>query len=148
MYSERYGDLRDVAAHTDGACHLCHQPVDLALYGPTGAFGDDTANVDHLIPQSFGGDDELENLRIAHGTCNSIRGIRHVHEARLELAGTVRAPMSSGEKTTWSVGGGTLAALIAGYAFGEPMPDGSRKFNGGAAIVGGLALGMLLRAAL
>lgn len=148
MYSDRYGDLRDVAAHTDGACHLCHEPVDLALYGRTGAFGDDTATVDHLIPQSAGGDDHLDNLRIAHGTCNSIRGTRAVDDVRLELAGTATAPMSSGEKTTWSLSGGALAALIAGYAFGEPMPDGSRSFNTGAAVLAGLTVGVGVRAAL
>lgn len=148
MYSERYGDLRDVAAHTDGACHLCHQPADLALYGPTGAYGYDTVTVDHLIPQSHGGDDHLDNLRIAHGTCNSFRGTREVEDARMELAGTARPPMSSSEKTAWSVGAGGVIAVAAGHIFAQPTADGGRQFNGGAALCVGLLALAVTRAAL
>ena len=148
MLSARYGDLHDVAAHTDGVCHLCLEPVDLALYGPTGFFGVETVTVDHVRPQSVGGGDHLENLRLAHGTCNSRRGTRDVELARLELAGTTSAPMSSGEKTAWSVGGGAALAIGAGYAFAKEMPDGSRQFNGEAAILTGALATLLLRFAL
>ncbi|MCQ9177218.1 HNH endonuclease [Corynebacterium amycolatum] len=47
---ERYGDT----------CHLC---------GRAGA-----TTADHLLPRSKGGDNSLENLRPAHGQCNSRRG--------------------------------------------------------------------------
>lgn len=148
MLSPRYGDLRKVAAHTDGDCNLCLRPADLAFYGPTGSYGRDTVTIDHVIPQSDGGGDELENLRLAHGTCNSSRGTRDVEVARYELAGTYDGPMSSGEKTAWSVGGGAVAALGAGYAFGREMPDGTRQFNGEAALLAGLLASVLLRATL
>ncbi|MFO0570169.1 MAG: HNH endonuclease signature motif containing protein [Polyangiaceae bacterium] len=148
MLSTRYGDLREVSAHTDGDCHLCLQEVDLGLYGPTGYFGAETVTVDHVLPQSLGGGDELENLRLAHGTCNSRRGTRDVEDVRLELAGTLRGPMSSGEKTAWSIGGGAAAGIGAGYLFAREMPDGSRQFNGEAAFVVGVLSTLLFRTAL
>jgi hypothetical protein len=131
MFSSRYGDIREIAAHTDGDCHLCLQPADLALYGPTGSFGADTVTVDHVVPQSHGGGDELENLRLAHGGCNSTRGTRDVEVARYELAGTINGPMGSGEKTAWSLGG--------------EMPDGTRQFNREAALIAGLLTSIALR---
>lgn len=148
MLSARYGDLREVSAHTDGACHLCLETVDLDLYGPTGYFGVETVTVDHVVPQAHGGDDDLENLRLAHGTCNSRRGTRDVEEVRLELAGTLQPPMSSGEKTAWSLGGGAAVGIGAGYVFARPMPDGSRQFNGEAALLFGVLSTLLVRAAL
>src|SRR5262245_60830654 len=95
MYSARYGDLTRIAAWTDGDCHLCLEPVDLALYGRTGLYGTETATVDHLKPQSRNGGDGLSNLRIAHGGCNSVRGTRSVLAVRRELAGTSMAPRSA-----------------------------------------------------
>jgi hypothetical protein len=145
MFSSRYGDIREIAAHTDGDCHLCLQPADLALYGPTGSFGADTVTVDHVVPQSHGGGDELENLRLAHGGCNSTRGTRDVEVARYELAGTINGPMGSGEKTAWSLGGGAVAAFGAGHVFAREMPDGTRQFNREAALIAGLLTSIALR---
>jgi hypothetical protein len=147
MLTKRYGELREIAAHTDGDCHLCLRPLDLDLYGPTGYFGHETVTVDHLVPQSVGGDDHPDNLRLAHGTCNSRRGTRDVALARLELAGTATGPMSSGEKAVWSIGAGAVAAIGAGHLFARELPDGSRQFNGDAAFVAG-ALGTLFTRAI
>ncbi|GAA1007972.1 hypothetical protein GCM10009551_088810 [Nocardiopsis tropica] len=48
----------------------------IATYGPIchlcGSDGADS--IDHVITQHAGGGDELENLRPAHGGCNSARG--------------------------------------------------------------------------
>lgn len=49
-----------VFAERGRVCHLCGMP------------GADT--LDHLIPRSRGGTDELENLAPAHKSCNSSRG--------------------------------------------------------------------------
>lgn len=64
--------MAEVAARAAGRCHICHQKVDLTLsgrdpYGPT---------VDHLIPLSEGGADELTNVALAHRQCNVRRGVR------------------------------------------------------------------------
>jgi 5-methylcytosine-specific restriction endonuclease McrA len=138
MYSARYGDLTRIAAWTDGDCHLCLDPVDLSLYGPTGLHGPETATVDHLRPQSRNGGDALFNLRLAHGGCNSARGTRAVRVVRRDLAGTTTAPRSAAEKTALAASAGALAALACGYAFAQHGPHGERPFNGRAALVAGL----------
>jgi 5-methylcytosine-specific restriction endonuclease McrA len=48
------------------ACHICHKEIDLAL-ARTSRMG---LTVDHVIPLSKGGSDELDNLRPAHWICN------------------------------------------------------------------------------
>lgn len=47
-------------------CHICHEPIDLAL-PRTHRFG---LTVDHLMPVSKGGTDDITNLRPAHWICN------------------------------------------------------------------------------
>ena len=50
-------------------CHLCNEPVDEQAH-----WNDNFApSLDHLIPRSKGGSDEVENLKTAHRLCNSIR---------------------------------------------------------------------------
>lgn len=36
--------------------------------------------IEHIIPKNHGGTDELENLAIACGRCNSEKGLRHDHK--------------------------------------------------------------------
>jgi 5-methylcytosine-specific restriction endonuclease McrA len=47
-------------------CAICNQPIDLTLKR-TSSMG---LTVDHWIPLSKGGSDEMSNLRPAHWTCN------------------------------------------------------------------------------
>lgn len=64
--------LAEVAARSGSRCHLCRKPVDLSLSGmvPMGP------TVDHLVPLSQGGADELTNVALAHRRCNVSRGVR------------------------------------------------------------------------
>jgi 5-methylcytosine-specific restriction endonuclease McrA len=48
-------------------CHICNEPIDLEL-PRTSRMG---LTVDHVIPLSKGGSDELDNLRPAHWICNN-----------------------------------------------------------------------------
>jgi 5-methylcytosine-specific restriction endonuclease McrA len=48
-------------------CHLCKEDI----VGQV--------SVDHLIPRSRGGTDDIENLRPAHLECNKRRGARRAH---------------------------------------------------------------------
>lgn len=48
-------------------CYLCTEPIDLDL-PRTSRFG---ATVDHIVPLSKGGDDEFDNLQLAHWICNN-----------------------------------------------------------------------------
>lgn len=147
-FSVRYGDLGPVAAWTDGDCHLCGLPVDVELYARSGTHGPETATVDHLRPQSRRGSDALANLRLAHGWCNSIRGTRPVKSVRKELAGTIRAPRSSSEKTAIALAVASATAVAAGYVFANRTPAGDRPFNGTVATLFGVGTFALLRAAL
>lgn len=49
------------------ACHICHEEIDLTI-PRTSRMG---LTVDHVIPLSKGGSDELDNLRPAHWICNN-----------------------------------------------------------------------------
>lgn len=50
-------------------CHICQKPIDLEL-PRTNRYG---LTVDHVIPVSKGGTDDLSNLRPAHWICNIIK---------------------------------------------------------------------------
>lgn len=59
-----------VFAYWGTTCHLCGEPIDMSLpgihrRGPT---------IDHLLPHSLGGADEVGNCRPAHLSCNASRG--------------------------------------------------------------------------
>lgn len=61
--SRQRSRLRAVVLVRDGGrCWLC---------GKLGA-----TTIDHVIPRSLGGPDTLDNLRAAHGSCNSARGTK------------------------------------------------------------------------
>ncbi|MCB1786870.1 MAG: HNH endonuclease [Gammaproteobacteria bacterium] len=62
--------LRQQVVETYGrTCHLC------------GMYIHGTVSVDHLIPRSKGGTDDIRNLRPAHLKCNSRRGNKSVPSA-------------------------------------------------------------------
>ncbi len=67
-------------ADRDGArCHICNKQVNLTLSsGPRGH--DKGPSIDHIIPVSQGGSDDLTNLRLAHWICNRQRGNRGGNE--------------------------------------------------------------------
>lgn len=50
-------------------CQICLEPVDRDV-----TRGDWAPSLDHIVPRSRGGSDDLENLRVAHLWCNSVRG--------------------------------------------------------------------------
>ena len=61
------------AAATWGThCAICGQPVDMSLRYPDPL----SPTVEHLVPRSKGGTDDLSNLRVAHHTCNVRKGNR------------------------------------------------------------------------
>lgn len=70
----------------DGAkCAICRKVVDLEK--PSGPRGFGTGpSIDHVIPVSRGGSDDLANLRLTHWRCNHQRGNRGGNE-QLRLVG-------------------------------------------------------------
>jgi len=56
-------------------CYLCGTPVDLTAPHNMKDPGWETyPHVEHVIPLSLGGDDTLENVKIAHAKCNLAKG--------------------------------------------------------------------------
>jgi 5-methylcytosine-specific restriction endonuclease McrA len=57
-------------------CYLCDSPIDMQL-PRTSKRG---ATIDHVVPISRGGLDELENLRLVHWECNNRKSNKLVEE--------------------------------------------------------------------
>ncbi|MBL8618792.1 MAG: HNH endonuclease [Deltaproteobacteria bacterium] len=146
MNHHRYGDLDKVWAKTHGRCHLCHLEVDLATYGLADIFGADAATVDHLVPQSHGGDDHHDNLLPAHLGCNASRGTQPVAVTRFRMAGALDAPMSTDGRIGAGVAIMGLGALLGGALTAERDETGRKQFNTTGACVGG-GIGLLLAVA-
>ena len=73
-------------ADRDGVkCGICNCRIDVVLSsGPRGS--DAGPSIDHVIPRSHGGSDDLSNLRLTHWSCNRRRGNRGGNE-QLRLMG-------------------------------------------------------------
>jgi 5-methylcytosine-specific restriction endonuclease McrA len=71
--------IQDLIKRDRCVCHLCGRKVNPHLSGmhPKGP------TVDHLVPLSAGGDDELSNVALAHRACNVKRGTRGEVQLRL-----------------------------------------------------------------
>lgn len=57
-------------------CYLCQEPIDMKV-PRTSKRG---ATVDHVIPLSRGGSDEIDNLKLAHWICNNKKSNKLVEE--------------------------------------------------------------------
>lgn len=82
MADNRWGsaDLRrQVRALHGGACYVCGLLVDPRI--PPGTPQGET--LEHVIPKSLGGSDELGNLRLSHGRCNLKRDYRELDPSYL-----------------------------------------------------------------
>lgn len=78
--------MTDYLAERDGVkCGICRKRVDITL--TSGTRGDPMGpSIDHVVPRSKGGTNDLANLRLTHWTCNNKRGNRGVAE-QLSLIG-------------------------------------------------------------
>ena len=56
-------------------CYLCTTPVDLSAPYVQGQPGWETyPHIEHVVPLSLGGEDTLQNVKIAHAKCNMAKG--------------------------------------------------------------------------
>jgi len=63
----------DALIERDGnLCRLCNTEIDLTL-ARNSRWG---ATIDHIVPLSLGGSDEIENMQLAHWICNIKKGNR------------------------------------------------------------------------
>jgi hypothetical protein len=138
MRHHRYGDLDAIARKTDGRCHLCHEPVDLETHGLVRFYGREAATVDHLLPQSLGGQDDPDNLLLAHHGCNAGRGNGSARLARMRLAGTPSRPLSTEGRVGAGMSIAVAAAGLGGVVFATTDASGQKVFNDEAAFWSGL----------
>lgn len=76
--SSSWNRKRDRVIKEQTHCFICGDIVDKELPA-TDAM---SPSVDHLIPVSKGGSDDLDNLFLAHLDCNKRRGNKHIDEVR------------------------------------------------------------------
>lgn len=65
---DRLATIAAIVMRDGGACYICGQGQD-AL---------DPWEVEHVKPKALGGSDELDNLALAHRSCNRAKGIAAV----------------------------------------------------------------------
>lgn len=73
--------MADIGERDGWRCHLCHRKVNRKLSG----MHPDGPTIDHLVPLSFGGEDTLDNVALAHRKCNLERN--NSGPAQLRLLG-------------------------------------------------------------
>jgi hypothetical protein len=71
--------LREIAERDGWRCHLCGGKVPDRKYSAR----DKDPTIDHLVPQSHGGDDVRSNVALAHNRCNWERGNQGTAQLRL-----------------------------------------------------------------
>jgi 5-methylcytosine-specific restriction endonuclease McrA len=80
-----------------GKCLHCDSRLALAESGePLGP-----ATIEHLLPRSAGGSDDLANLAIACARCNHEKGVRHDHRPDSPRAREVREALQRKRALRW-----------------------------------------------
>jgi 5-methylcytosine-specific restriction endonuclease McrA len=80
-----------------GKCLHCGSRLSLSERGePLGS-----ATVEHLLPRSAGGTDDLHNLAIACARCNHEKGVRHDHRPDDPRAREVREALQRARAARW-----------------------------------------------
>lgn len=64
-----FDNNKKIILATQSVCGICGKPVDKSLKYPHPL----SPTVDHIIPCNKGGSDELDNLQLAHRSCNRLK---------------------------------------------------------------------------
>lgn len=88
---------------TQKVCGICGKPVDFALRYPHPL----SPCIDHIVPVARGGHpSDIDNLQLAHWTCNRQKSDRLFREASPRVEGNRNLPQSR-DWTAYRSGGGT-----------------------------------------
>jgi len=81
-----------------GKCIFCNKKLCVSLDG----FPDDNVTIEHILPKSRGGTDDIENLALACAGCNNEKGIRHdVNKANKQRALEVVEKLKAKRMKRW-----------------------------------------------
>jgi len=73
----RYYTRQQIFDRDGYGCYLCNTPVDLSAPHVQGQPGWETyPHIEHVVPLSLGGEDTLQNVKIAHAKCNMDKGTK------------------------------------------------------------------------
>jgi 5-methylcytosine-specific restriction endonuclease McrA len=76
-HRKTYEEAKKIIFATEKVCYLCGKPVDFSLKPPHPL----SPSIDHVIPIDKGGSpDDIDNLRLAHRTCNRAKGVKLLKE--------------------------------------------------------------------
>lgn len=103
--------LQRIFKKTDGNCHICHKSLSFSNYGSHDSRG--AWEVEHSVPKSKGGSDNLNNLFAAHISCNRKKGTQHTKTARSKH-GHTRAPYSKTKKERIKDNNTALGVIVGG----------------------------------
>lgn len=67
---------REIYERDHGICQLCGKRVYKRKKAPDLMAG----SIDHIIPLALGGTHEMKNVQLAHCICNSLKGVKAMHE--------------------------------------------------------------------
>lgn len=111
--------LNRIYDRTDGYCHLCCRKLSFHNYSYYGARG--AWEVEHSIPRSRGGTNNLNNLYAACIPCNREKSARTSRVVR-SWNGRARAPLSRTRKVQVRDSNTTKGAAIGAFigSFGGP----------------------------
>ena len=89
----RRKEIRKLLAERDGReCHYCGTKLGL------GKSARRRTNIDHIVPQSQGGSDDLDNLLLSCRTCNTRKGDKPYEKYIREELKRVRKHLETLEK--------------------------------------------------
>ena len=80
-FRQQYEANKKIILATQEICAICGKPVDKSLKSPHPM----SATVDHIIPIARGGHPcDLDNLQLAHRSCNRAKGTHILGERKTE----------------------------------------------------------------
>jgi 5-methylcytosine-specific restriction endonuclease McrA len=69
-------ERRNIIKTYGSVCYLCQREINLRTLW----------HIDHVVPFSKGGSDDMENLRPTHKVCNELKGSKSIKLVRLNAA--------------------------------------------------------------